>query len=155
MLTCNTRSTAETRALGGSITAVTTVGDVVILSGDLGAGKTAFVQGFAAALGVKSPVTSPTFTLANRYVGTMVINHLDVYRFESLDEVQDLALEELLEDGVTLVEWGETIASVLPAQRLVVRITFGQGDDDRVFEFSAHGNCWDQRAAVLVAALGQ
>ncbi len=127
--------------------------DLLLLNGDLGAGKTAFTQGFAAALGVASAVTSPTFTLANRYEGDLVINHLDVYRLTNLLEVRDLAIGELLEHGVTLIEWGERIAEVLPDERLDIGIAFGEGDDERRIEINFDGERWLRRQAVLTKAL--
>ena len=153
MIACSTAAVDETRALGGAVAAVVDTGDVVVLVGDLGAGKTAFVQGLAAALGVTAPVTSPTFTLANRYVGRLVVNHLDVYRFDDPEEAADLALPELLDEGVTLVEWGDTILSDLPAEHLSVRIRFGSGDNERGFELRSHGESWQCRADRLRAAL--
>ena len=153
MIACSTAGVDETRALGGAVAAVVDVGDVLVLVGDLGAGKTAFVQGFAAALGFAAPVTSPTFTLANRYEGRLVVNHLDVYRFDDPEEVSDLALPELLDEGVTLVEWGDTVSSALPAERLSVTIRFGDGDNDRSFELLSHGESWQRRADRLSAAL--
>lgn len=155
MICCSTGGVDETRALGAAVAPVVDSGDVLMLVGDLGAGKTAFVQGFAAALGVTAPVTSPTFTLANRYAGRMVVNHLDVYRFEVPAEVADLALPELLDDGVTLVEWGDTIASALPADHLSVTIRFGTGDDDRSFELRGQGVTWRQRTERLRSALAR
>ncbi len=153
MIACSTATVDETRVLGGAVAAVADAGDVVVLVGDLGAGKTAFVQGFAATLGVTAPVTSPTFTLANRYEGRLVVNHLDVYRFDDPEEVSDLALPELLDEGVTLVEWGDTIASALPAEHLSVTIRFGSGDNDRSFELRSHGESWQHRTDRLKAAL--
>lgn len=119
-----TTSMSDTRSFGAALADLVGVGDVIILVGDLGAGKTVFVQGFAAALGVTSPVTSPTFTLANRYRGKLIVNHLDVYRFDHFEEVHDLALVELFDDGVTLVEWGNRIISLLPPAHLLVEIRF-------------------------------
>ncbi len=153
MIACATATVEETRALGGAVAALVDTGDVLVLVGDLGAGKTAFVQGFAATLGVTAPVTSPTFTLANRYEGLLVVNHLDVYRFDGPEEVNDLALPELLDEGVTLVEWGDTVASALPAEHLSVTIRFGCGDTDRSFELRGHGESWQRRADRLSAAL--
>lgn len=153
MIACGTATVDETRSLGGAVAAVVDIGDLVVLVGDLGAGKTAFVQGFAATLDVAAAVTSPTFTLANRYEGRLVVNHLDVYRFDGLEEVSDLALPELLDEGVTLVEWGDTISSALPAERLSVTIRFGSGDNDRSFELRGHGASWQRRADQLAAAL--
>ncbi len=153
MIACSTAGVDETRALGAAIAAIIRTGDVVVLVGDLGAGKTAFVQGFACSLGVTAPVTSPTFTLANRYNGQLVVNHLDVYRFDCPDEVCDLALPELLDEGVTLVEWGDTISSALPPEHLSVTIRFGEGDNERSFETRSHGESWQRRADQLRAVL--
>ncbi len=153
MIACSTAAADETRAAGGAVAAVAETGDVVVLVGDLGAGKTAFVQGFAAALGVTAAVTSPTFTLANRYQGRLVVNHLDVYRFDGPAEVVDLALPELLDDGVTLVEWGDTITADLPADRLSVTISFGDGPDDRRLELECVGESWRFRSHRLSDAL--
>jgi len=130
-------------------------GDLLVLVGDLGAGKTAFTQGMCRALGVEEHVTSPTFTLANRYEGRLVVNHLDVYRIEALAEAEDLALTELLDEGVTLIEWGDVILPALPADRLDVCITFGAGDDDRMVEFTPVGHRWTSRFDNVAAALGE
>ncbi len=141
-MVCSTSTTDQTRLLAGAVAGLVDDGDLLVLVGDLGAGKTAFTQGFAAALGVETPVTSPTFTLANRYLGRLVVNHLDVYRLSDLAEARDLAIPELLEQGVTLIEWGEMILPALPSDRLDVSITFGEGDDDRFIEFRSVGDRW-------------
>ena len=153
LIVCLTSTVDQTRRLAGAIAGLVDDGDLLVLVGDLGAGKTAFTQGFAAALGVEAPVTSPTFTLANRYDGRLVVNHLDVYRLEDLVEARDLAIPELLEQGVTLIEWGEMILPALPADRLDVSITFGDGDDDRRIELRAVGDHWGGRESDLRAAL--
>ena len=150
---CTTSAVSETRRLAAAIAGLVDDGDLLVLVGDLGAGKTAFTQGFAAALGVEAPVTSPTFTLANRYEGRLVVNHLDVYRLEDLVEARYLAIPELLEQGVTLIEWGEMILPTLPADRLDVSITFGDGDDDRRIELCAVGDRWGSRSSDLGVAL--
>lgn len=152
---CMTSTPAETQRLAAAVAQSVDNGDLLMLVGDLGAGKTAFTQGFAAALGVSAPVTSPTFTLANRYEGSLVINHLDVYRLTDLSEARDLAIPELLEQGVTLIEWGELILPALPAERLDVRITFGVGNDDRCFEFHTVGERWAGRASKLSDGLAE
>ena len=148
-----TATVEQTRALGAAVADIVARRDLLVLVGDLGAGKTAFTQGFAAALDVDEPVTSPTFTLANRYEGRLIVNHLDVYRLGEPAEARDLALPELLEDGVTLIEWGDVILAALPAERLDLRITFGDGDDDRRFEISPVGACWVERRPALVDSL--
>ncbi len=153
MITCATDSVDQTRELAGAIAAHVTDGDLLMLVGDLGAGKTAFAQGFARALGVEGRVTSPTFTLANRYEGRRIVHHLDAYRVQAFPAADDLALPELLDTGVVLVEWGDNILPILPADRLEVRIHLGDGDDDRCFEISWVGPSWLERGAPLIDTL--
>lgn len=153
-LRARTSSPDQTRAVAAAVAGVSRPGDLLLLSGDLGAGKTTFVQGFAAALGVTEPVTSPTFTLLHCYEGRMRILHADVYRMAVLQEVLDLGLHESLDDGdIALVEWGDAASAALPADRLDVALTFGDGDDDRVFELRAIGPSWADRTDTLGAAL--
>jgi len=153
-LVARTSGADATRRLAAAVAELSRPGDVVLLAGDLGAGKTAFAQGFGAALGVHEPITSPTFTLVNRYDGRLPLHHLDVYRLDRLEEVSDLGLEEFLDEGgVVLIEWGDTITPVLPADFLEVRISLGDADDDRTFEFSAVGPRWVARQRALAAAL--
>ncbi|OWY59320.1 tRNA (adenosine(37)-N6)-threonylcarbamoyltransferase complex ATPase subunit type 1 TsaE, partial [cyanobacterium TDX16] len=111
MIELRTASVEETRDLGAALAGVLVAGDLLLLVGDLGAGKTAFAQGLGAGLGVSDPITSPTFTLASRYQGDdLVFHHLDVYRLEGMAEVGDLDLPELLEDeGIVAIEWGDAI----------------------------------------------
>jgi tRNA threonylcarbamoyladenosine biosynthesis protein TsaE len=133
-----TTSAAETRALGSGLGRVLAVGDLVVLTGDLGAGKTQFTKGIADALGITVPVTSPTFALHQQYEGRRRLHHLDVYRLDALDETLDLDLPELLDSGVTVIEWGDSITPVLPADRLTVRLVLDEQDDDRrVITFEA------------------
>lgn len=154
VLTAATRSVTETRDLAAALAPLVTAGDLVVLAGDLGAGKTAFAQGLCAALGVRGAVTSPTFTLANRYQGRLEVNHLDIYRLDNLAETAELGLEELIDgDGVTLVEWGDAIAPVLGADHLEVRLGFGAGDDDRTVTCTAVGSRWAARLRGLAEAL--
>jgi tRNA threonylcarbamoyladenosine biosynthesis protein TsaE len=153
-LVARTRSVEETRALAGALAQLTMPGDLLLLAGDLGAGKTAFVQGFGRALGVDEPITSPTFTLAQRYDGARVVHHLDVYRLDQLHEVLELGLEELLDEGgVVLVEWGEAVLPVVPADYLQVQLTFGEGDDERQLRFRPVGGRWSARQRLLSEAL--
>ncbi len=153
MINCATDRVEQTRELAAAVADEVGDGDLLMLVGDLGAGKTAFAQGFARALGVEGPVTSPTFTLANRYEGRLVFNHLDAYRVEVLAEAEDLALPELLEDGVTLVEWGDNISPALPGDRLEISIVLGEGDDDRLLDIACVGPSWAARRARLATAL--
>jgi tRNA threonylcarbamoyladenosine biosynthesis protein TsaE len=148
-----TSSARATQAFAAALAPFVTDGDLLVLVGDLGAGKTAFTQGLCAALGVEDLVTSPTFTLANRYEGRLVVNHLDVYRIEALAEAEDLAIPELLDDGLTVIEWGDVFLPDLPDDRLELCITFGAGDDDRVIELSAVGLGWTERLGLLEHSL--
>lgn len=137
------RSPEETRILGAALAPALLPGDVVALSGELGSGKTVFVQGLAAALGAHTRVTSPTFTLVHEYQGRYPIVHLDVYRLDSIQEVLDLGFEELLDPAaVLLVEWGEAVSALLPARHLDVVIERGTADDERVLIFEPHGADW-------------
>jgi tRNA threonylcarbamoyladenosine biosynthesis protein TsaE len=154
-LTARTASADETRALAASVALLVRPGDLLVLAGDLGAGKTAFTQGFGRGLDVTEPITSPTFTLAQQYDGTMVVHHLDVYRLEQLNEVFDLGLAELLDDGgVVLIEWGDAILPMLPNDYLEVRLTFGAGDDDRRISLRTVGRSWALRQVSLLHAVG-
>jgi tRNA threonylcarbamoyladenosine biosynthesis protein TsaE len=149
-----TTSADATRDLAGAVAGLARTGDLVLLVGDLGAGKTAFTQGFAAALEIEDAITSPTFTLVRTYKGRLVLNHLDVYRLENVAEAEDLGIGELLDVGVTLIEWGDTIAPALPADYLELRFTLGEGDDDRDIKARIVGPSWAARQRSLTEALG-
>ncbi len=120
----------ETRAVAAELATVLMDGDLLVLTGDLGAGKTCFAQGLGVGLGIEDRITSPTFTLANRYAGRLVLHHLDVYRLDTVGEAIDLGLPELLEDGVTVIEWGDRIDRVLPADHLLVTLRYPDLDPD-------------------------
>jgi tRNA threonylcarbamoyladenosine biosynthesis protein TsaE len=140
-----TRAASETQALARALGALLRAGDVVLLSGDLGAGKTTFTKGVAEALGVKEPVTSPTFTIVQEYEGSVPIAHVDVFRLQRVQELYDLGFEELLEGRVVLVEWGDLVAPVLPAERVEVTFTIGDDLEMRDVEIAAFGPSWSNR----------
>jgi tRNA threonylcarbamoyladenosine biosynthesis protein TsaE len=134
------------RELAGAIASLLDEGDIVVLTGDLGAGKTTFVQGAAKTLGVVEQVVSPTFTLVRRYRGKRPVYHVDVYRLNRIQEVIDLGFEDLFDpDGVTFVEWGDVIEGLLPDAYLEVELwTQGEGDG-RIVVVSGHGRSWAER----------
>jgi tRNA threonylcarbamoyladenosine biosynthesis protein TsaE len=147
-------SSAEvTRELARAVGALLEPGDVVVLAGDLGSGKTTFAQGVAAGLDVEEHVTSPSFTIVQEYHGRVPVAHVDVYRLDRFQELYDLGLDELLDERVTLVEWGDVVAPVLPASHVVVRLTLGDGDDDRIIEIEPYGPGWSTRLERLESAL--
>ena len=138
-----TTSPDETRILGACLAPTLVPGDVISLSGDLGAGKTVFVQGLATALGVEAPVTSPTFTIVHEYEGRYPVTHMDVYRLDSFQEVLDLGFEELLDPGaILIVEWGEAVTPLFPRSYLEVEITQADGADRRLFVFRPRAPEW-------------
>jgi tRNA threonylcarbamoyladenosine biosynthesis protein TsaE len=133
------RSPEDTRAVGERLGVTLQPGAVIACIGELGAGKTCFLQGLARGLGVSSAVTSPTFVLVNQYRGRLPVFHLDAYRTEALTEVLELGLEEMMHgDGVTVIEWADKILSLLPPGAVMVRIR-GLGDEPRSIEVEEPG----------------
>jgi tRNA threonylcarbamoyladenosine biosynthesis protein TsaE len=151
------RSAAHTRALGATLASALRAGDVVVLTGDLGTGKTVLAQGIAAALGVDEPVVSPTFALVREYAGVLPVRHLDVYRLDHVQEAIDLGLEEMLDDGVVMIEWGEGVRELLPPDRVEVGLALlppdAADDDARTITVATVGPAWVARAGGLDAAL--
>jgi len=148
-----TQSPDATRAAASALADLLVAGDVVLLVGDLGAGKTAFAQGLARGLGVEDAVTSPTFTIVQEYRGRLPLAHVDVYRLDRLQDLHDLGFDELVDGGVTVVEWGDLVEQAMPAEHLVVRIEPGVADTERVLDLSFHGARWLGRRAAVEYAL--
>ena len=147
------RAPDETRKAGAALADLLTPGDVVSLTGDLGAGKTAFVQGAARALGVDHPVGSPTFVLVREYRGRIPIRHIDVYRLERVQEVLDLGFEDLVDHGgVAFIEWGDVIEALLPDTHVRVELR-ANDDDSRIIRVAARGAGWAPRWERLEGAL--
>ena len=157
MIRLRSSSPEDTRAIGAAVAGLARPRDLVLLAGDLGAGKTVFAQGFGAALGVQEPITSPTFTLVRTYPGRVPLVHADVYRLERVQEVIDLGLPELLDEGggaVAVVEWGDVAAATFAADYLSVRMEFDDdGDQARWLSVRGVGQRWAARAEALRAAL--
>lgn len=159
-------SLASTHAIAAAIAGLARAGDIIVLAGEMGAGKTAFAQGFGRALGVTEAITSPTFTLVHSYPvpGTkLTLHHADLYRLDSTGDVDDLALHELAEfGGIVLIEWGDVAAATL-GDHLEVRLSadvddvdetdgvdeadeFAAGfDEARTIELHATGPAWAGR----------
>jgi tRNA threonylcarbamoyladenosine biosynthesis protein TsaE len=152
-------SAEQTRAVGRAIAELARPGDVVVLAGELGAGKTVLAQGLIGGLGVDEPVVSPTFTLVREYHGRLPVAHVDVYRLGHVQELLDLALDEGSgADGLTVVEWGDLVGSVLAPQRLEVRLErtdkladdgVDGGDDERFITLTPCGSSWSARLVTL------
>ena len=133
-----TRSPEETKQLAASLADELKPGSVLALHGDLGGGKTCFVQGLAEALGVREIVNSPTFTIINEYRGRLRLNHVDLYRIKSEAEVFGLGLEELLEgDGITAIEWPEIFSLLLPKNAIHIYFEFVDADRRRIKIYSS------------------
>jgi tRNA threonylcarbamoyladenosine biosynthesis protein TsaE len=135
----------DTRALGERLAALLRPGDLVVLVGPLGAGKTALTQGIGAGLGVGEPVTSPTFVIARVHHGGRVpLVHVDAYRLGSVADVDDLDLDASAEDSVTVVEWGQGLVEQLADEHLEVRLD-RRDDDVRTALLVPHGPGWEER----------
>ncbi len=154
MLQLCAESLDDTHAIAAAVAGLAQPGDIVVLAGEMGTGKTAFAQGFGRSLGVTEPITSPTFTLVRSYpCGKMTLHHADLYRLERTTELADLALAELAEDrGVVLVEWGDVVGDAL-GEHLVVLLGFDdESEDRRLIEIHGVGGSWAGRWSRLVEA---
>ena len=157
-VTATSDSPGRTRALGAALAPHLRPGDVVLLSGELGAGKTVLVQGIAAGLGVEEAATSPTFALVHEHRGAALrLLHADAWRLASAEEAVELALAEEVDDGATalVVEWGELAAAALPGDHLRVVLRPGDGDDDRTLDLFPEGPSWEARRGRLVTAVSR
>lgn len=145
----------DTRAIGAALAAVLGAGDVVVLAGDLGTGKTALAQGIAEGLGVEARVTSPSFMIVRVYEGRLPLHHVDVYRLDHLQELHDLGFEEVVDSrGVTVIEWGDRVTPMLPGDRLDLRL-HRTSTEIREIEVTPTGTGWRERGAALTTALGR
>ena len=158
-LQLRTGTADDTQAVGAAIAPLLRIHDVMVLTGELGAGKTTLVRGIASGLGASEHVASPTFTLIREYVtGRIPIAHVDVFRLDRVQDVVDLALDEV-EDGacVLIVEWGDAVDELLPDDRLRVELSSEDpagGSDARRIAITAQGHSWGERAVELAAVTG-
>ncbi|NDI26649.1 MAG: tRNA (adenosine(37)-N6)-threonylcarbamoyltransferase complex ATPase subunit type 1 TsaE [Burkholderiaceae bacterium] len=134
------------RDLGARLAARLQVGDIIVLKGNLGAGKTALTQGIGKYWGI-TDITSPTFVIFRTHKGKIPLIHVDAYRLLGSTkqdfEIDDLDLDTAREGAITVIEWGEDVASRLQEDYLLVTIEFGEGEDDRIVEFTGHGKRWE------------
>lgn len=149
-----TETADQTRDVGYALASLLRPRDTVILTGDLGAGKTTLVQGIGRGLGVQEQVASPTFTLVREYAGRLDVAHVDVYRLERVQDVVDLGLEEIGgPDRVLLVEWGDAVQDLLPPDRLRIELTTNGDNEDRRLTLAPDGRTWAARWERLEQAL--
>lgn len=152
-----TRSAEETRRLAVSLSPVLVPGDMVVLAGDLGAGKTTFVQGLAVGLGITEQVTSPTFILMKEYLGGRYpLMHLDIYRLGMIQEVMDLGYDEFLDPSyVVVIEWGDIIEPLLPKDHLQVELANLEADESRSITLRPRGAMWESRMDTIAVLAGE
>lgn len=138
------RSPGQTRRIGARLGSVLQTGDVICLQGDLGAGKTTFVQGVAQGWGSLDSVSSPTFIIVNEYrrAGEGRLFHMDAYRIDSAPEAEQLDLDSMLAEGALLIEWPERIDGLVPAERLWIQLEH-VGEEEREMTFKAAGRRYD------------
>ncbi len=157
-MTCSlrirTNSPEQTQAVGRSIGEQAQAGDIYLLTGSLGAGKTCLTQGIAWGLGVPGYARSPTFVLMTRYQGRMVLHHVDLYRIGDAEEAWDLGLEEQLAgDGVCVVEWADRAAEIFPKGCLWIELSYGGSVDCRDISFESSGESSAPRFKSFLANL--
>ena len=128
-------SVAETENFAYELAKKINAPHVICLTGDLGAGKTAFTRGFARFFGVEKGVSSPTFTIMQQYQGTEVLNHYDLYRLSDYDELCDIGFEEQIEQGISIIEWPDSFMEYLPEEKTVITISRTEsGLDERLIK---------------------
>jgi tRNA threonylcarbamoyladenosine biosynthesis protein TsaE len=137
----------DTKMIGRELAELLRAGDAVALTGELGAGKTTFVQGVALGLGFEGHVVSPTFTLVREYRARLTLIHVDVYRLERMQDVIDLGLDDALGEGdaVVLIEWGDAVEGLLPQGHLVVELTVPGAGEERRLVLRGTGEPWVTR----------
>lgn len=144
MLKLITESAEETSKIGEQLGRLVNKGNIICLSGDLGAGKTAFTKGIAKGMGVEDYVTSPTYTIINEYEGRLPLYHFDVYRLNDVEEMYELGYEEyFFGDGVVVLEWADIVREIVPKERLWITILNTKGDNSREIIIEPTGEAYD------------
>lgn len=144
MLKFITECVEETSRIGEKLGKQLKMGNIICLSGDLGAGKTAFTKGVAKGLGVEDYVTSPTYTIINEYEGILPLYHFDVYRLNDVEEMYELGYEEyFFGDGVVVLEWADIVKEIIPKERLWITILNTKGDNTREIIMEPTGEAYD------------
>jgi tRNA threonylcarbamoyladenosine biosynthesis protein TsaE len=149
MIELESSSPEGTERIAAALARELRLGDVVTVAGDLGTGKTTFIRGACRQLGVTAPVTSPTYTIGNRYRGDVDVSHLDLYRFSALTDSEWSDLERYFEDAVVFVEWPEAGAGFLPPARAEVRLQHAQ-ETLRLITLSSAEKSLEKRVLSLV-----
>jgi len=142
----------ETRDLGETLGRALRKGDVILLSGDLGTGKTCLTQGIGRGLDSQAPVNSPSFVLMNEYSGRETLYHVDLYRIEAVEELDELGLWDYAEKGVLVIEWPERGAELIPGDGLVIELRYGDIDRQRRLRFLPRGPRGEELVRVLSPA---
>ena len=144
------KSTSETIQIGKRVGSLLLQGDVVALVGELGTGKTQFIKGLAARVGVGDThyVSSPSFTLINEYTGRTPLYHIDLFRLKSEKEARELGLEEYFSEGITAIEWADKIPSYLPKEMLFIHITY-TGKNTRSLEIIGKGKRYEELVELI------
>jgi len=145
MVTIVLKGLRDTEKFGERLGNILKGGDVLSLTGDLGAGKTTLTKSIGKGLGVEEYITSPTFALINEYNGRVKVYHFDVYRLDNVDDLYDLGFEDYFySDGVTIVEWGDRISELLPEETIHIHIEKGKELDERIVTISGEGERYSQ-----------
>jgi tRNA threonylcarbamoyladenosine biosynthesis protein TsaE len=158
LISIRTVSECETQDVGIMLGSILKKGDIVGLEGELGAGKTVFVKGMAAALGVKEYVTSPTFVILNEYKGRLPVYHFDVYRVSNPQDMYDIGFDEYIySDGVVIVEWADLIREILPAEIVWVKIkrSFYKKDNTGKTNNKAHNGLIEEERILHMSFIGE
>ena len=141
----------ETKKIANSLAKLLQKGDIIILSGDLGAGKTKFTEGILSFFGLEDEISSPTFNIVNEYkTNNINLYHFDIYRLEDIDEFYEIGGEEYFEKGICIIEWGELLNPILPKDYILIKIVPVENNiNSRLFTIQSHGSKFDNYLKIL------